>query len=169
MNARLRRIFKLPLWVPTPANRRLQRAVAELDQTVQGFIAAGRSRQRPGNDLLSRLLLAQHEDGTRMSDRQLRDEAMTLYLAGHETTALTLTWTGICSRSTGMLKRSWYRSGSMCLRVRHRQRTSAPPALHGRRDRRVDAVVPACVRDRARGHYRTGTWRIPGEAEGTRF
>jgi cytochrome P450 len=93
MNARLRQIFKLPLWVPTAANRRLQRAVAELDQTVQGFIASGRSRQRPGDDLLSRLLLAQHEDGTRMSDRQLRDEAMTLYLAGHETTALTLAWT----------------------------------------------------------------------------
>ena len=93
MNARLRRIFKLPLWVPTPANLRLQRALAELDQTVQGFIASGRSRQRPGVDLLSRLLLAQHEDGTCMSDRQLRDEAMTLYLAGHETTALTLAWT----------------------------------------------------------------------------
>ena len=42
---------------------------------------------------LSRLLVAQHEDGTGMTDRQLREEAMTLYLAGHETTALTLTWT----------------------------------------------------------------------------
>ena len=92
MNERLRRIFKLPLWLPTPANRRLNRAVAELDQTVQSFIASGRSRQHPGDDLLSRLLVAQHEDGTRMSDRQLRDEAMTLYLAGHETTALTLAW-----------------------------------------------------------------------------
>ena len=92
MNERLRRIFKLPLWLPTPANRRLNRAVAELDQTVQSFIASGRSRQHPGDDLLSRLLVAQHQDGTRMSDRQLRDEAMTLYLAGHETTALTLAW-----------------------------------------------------------------------------
>ena len=79
-------------WVPTPANRRLQGAVAELDRTVQSFIASGRSRQHPGDDLLSRLLVAQHEDGTRMSDLQLRDEAMTLYLAGHETTALTLAW-----------------------------------------------------------------------------
>jgi cytochrome P450 len=93
MNARLRRVFKLPLWVPTPANRRLQGAVGELDRTMEGFIASGRSRQCPGDDLLSRLLFAQHEDGTRMSDRQLRDEAMTLYLAGHETTALTLAWT----------------------------------------------------------------------------
>ena len=93
MNARLRRIFKLPLWLPTPANRRLQSGVAELNCTVQGFIASGRRRQSPGDDLLSRLLLAQAEDGTRMTDTQLRDEAMTLYLAGHETTALTLTWT----------------------------------------------------------------------------
>jgi cytochrome P450 len=92
MNGRLRRIFKLPLWVPTPANLRLQGAVGELDRTVEGFIASGRSRRDIGDDLLSRLLVAQHEDGTRMSDLQLRDEAMTLYLAGHETTALTLAW-----------------------------------------------------------------------------
>ena len=92
MNARLRRIIKLPLWVPMPANLRLKRAVAELDQTIQGFIAAGRSRRHHGNDLLSRLLIARDEDGRPMSDRQLRDEAMTLYLAGHETTALTLAW-----------------------------------------------------------------------------
>ena len=71
MNERLRRIVKIPFWVPTRANRRLQQAVAELNQTVEGFIAAGRSRSRPGDDLLSRLLFAQHEDGTRMSDRQL--------------------------------------------------------------------------------------------------
>jgi len=92
MNARLRRIIKLPLWVPMPTNLRLKRAVAELDQTIQGFIAAGRSRRHHGNDLLSRLLIARDEDGRPMSDRQLRDEAMTLYLAGHETTALTLAW-----------------------------------------------------------------------------
>jgi cytochrome P450 len=92
MTARLRRTFKFPLWVPSPANLRLQRSIAELDQTVQGFITAGRSRRQLGEDLLSRLLRAQHEDGTQMNDRQLQDEAMTLYLAGHETTALTLTW-----------------------------------------------------------------------------
>ena len=115
MNARLRRIIKLPLWVPTPANLRLQMAIAELDRTVQGFIASGRSRHHHGNDLLSRLLLAQHEDGRPMSDRQLRDEAMTLYLAGHETTALTLAWAGICSRSTGVWKRNWYQNGNASL------------------------------------------------------
>ena len=92
MTARLRQVFKLPLWVPTPANLRLRRAIAELDRTVQQFIASGQSRRQAGEDLLSQLLLAQHEDGTRMNDRQLRDEVMTLYLAGHETTAQTLTW-----------------------------------------------------------------------------
>jgi cytochrome P450 len=88
MNERLRRMVKIPLWVPTRANRRLQQAVGELNQTVEGFISAGKSRDRAGDDLLSRLLFTQPEDGTRMSDRQLRDEAMTLYLAG----ALTLAW-----------------------------------------------------------------------------
>jgi cytochrome P450 len=82
MTARLRQIFKLPLWMPTPANLRLRRAIAALDRTVQDFIASGRSRRQSGEDLLSQLLLAQHEDDTRMNERQLRDEAMTLYLAG---------------------------------------------------------------------------------------
>ena len=93
MSARLRRIFKLPLWVPTPETLCLKKSICELERKVEGFIAAAQARQVIGDDLLSRLMLAQHEDGTRMNDRQLRDEVMTLYLAGHETTALTLTWT----------------------------------------------------------------------------
>jgi cytochrome P450 len=93
MSARLRRLFKLPLWVPTPEALCLKRSISELHRKVEGFIASARTRQDMGDDLLSRLMLAQDEDGTRMSNRQLRDEVMTLYLAGHETTALTLTWT----------------------------------------------------------------------------
>jgi cytochrome P450 len=93
MSARLRRIFKLPLWVPTPEALCLKRSISDLERKVEGFIASARARQEMGDDLLSRLMLAQDEDGTRMSNRQLRDEVMTLYLAGHETTALTLTWT----------------------------------------------------------------------------
>ncbi len=95
MTARLRRVVKFPLWVPTPENVRLRRAIAELDRTVQGFIAEGRSRGKSGDDLLSRLIFAKREDGSEMNDRELRDEAMTLYLASHETTALTLTWTWV--------------------------------------------------------------------------
>jgi len=91
LTARLDMPFQLPLWLPIPSNVKLNRALTEVRQVVDSFIAAGRARPR-GNDLLSIMIAAQHEDGTGMSDRQLRDEAMTLYLAGHETTALTLTW-----------------------------------------------------------------------------
>ncbi|WP_045835919.1 cytochrome P450 [Hyphomicrobium sp. 99] len=92
LTARLDKTFSLPLWVPTPTNIRLRRAIANVKALVDGFIA--RKRSRPlANDLLSTMIMAQREDGTRMSDQQLRDEAMTLYLAGYETTALTLTWT----------------------------------------------------------------------------
>ena len=92
MSARFRSLVKLPFWLPTPSNRKLHLAVKELHAVVDGFIAAGRARTEPGDDLLSRLVSARDEDGTRMSDQQLRDEMMTLYLAGHETTALTLSW-----------------------------------------------------------------------------
>jgi cytochrome P450 len=92
MSARFRSLVRLPTWVPTPDNLRLKRAIRHLNAVVDGFITQGRSRKVPGDDLLSRLVSAQDEDGTRMTDRQLRDEMMTLYLAGHETTALTLSW-----------------------------------------------------------------------------
>lgn len=93
MTNRLRRIIKAPLWLPTPENVSLKRALAELDEVVRGFIAAGRARGNSNDDLLSRLIYAEHPDGSRMTDQELRDEAMTLYLAGHETTALALAWT----------------------------------------------------------------------------
>ena len=91
MTARLDVPFQLPTFLPTPANFKLRRAIAVVKNVVDGFIAERKTRPL-GNDLLSTMIAAQHEDGTRMSDQQLRDEAMTLYLAGHETTALTLTW-----------------------------------------------------------------------------
>jgi len=92
MSDRFRRLIKLPSWLPTASNRKLKAAVKELHAVVDGFIAAGQARKEPGNDLLSRLVAARDEDGKQMSASQLRDEMMTLYLAGHETTALTLSW-----------------------------------------------------------------------------
>ena len=92
LSAKFRSLVRAPLWMPTPRNLRLKRAIAHLDRVVNGYIAAGRARREPGDDLLSRLVLARDDDGAPMTDRQLRDEAMTLYLAGHETTALTLSW-----------------------------------------------------------------------------
>ena len=86
----------LPLWVPTAANRRIRRAIGRLDGVILGLIAERRRRRAagpdPDDDLLALLLAAQDEDGARMTDAQLRDECVTLFLAGHETTALALTY-----------------------------------------------------------------------------
>jgi cytochrome P450 len=91
--ARFNRLMPLPVWVPTPNNLRLKRAVRQLDEILYGFIRQRRQSGVDRGDLLSLLLHARDEDdGSRMTDQQLRDEAMTLFLAGHETTALTLSW-----------------------------------------------------------------------------
>jgi len=78
--------------LPTPTHRRFNRAAGEIDEIVYRIVAERRSSGNDEGDLLSMLLAAQDEDGSQMTDRQLRDEVMTLFLAGHETTALTLSW-----------------------------------------------------------------------------
>jgi cytochrome P450 len=92
--ARLRSFRILPYWVPTPRNLRSRRAVRRVDRLVHRIIAA---RQRSGEDrgdLLSMLVHARDaDDGTRMTAQQLRDEVMTIFMAGHETTAVALSWT----------------------------------------------------------------------------
>jgi cytochrome P450 len=91
---RFNSLVLLPLWLPTPRNLRMRRAVRRLDDILYRFIRERRAQGTDRGDLLSILLHARDEDdGTRMTDRQVRDEAMTLFLAGHETTALTLAWT----------------------------------------------------------------------------
>jgi cytochrome P450 len=79
--------------LPTPAHRRFNKATAQIDQIVYKIIAERRQKGYDEGDLLSMLLQAQDEDGSQMTDKQLRDEVMTLFLAGHETTALALSWT----------------------------------------------------------------------------
>lgn len=80
----------LPRSWPTPGRRRAARAVAELDAVLYALIAARRAAG-PGDDLLSRLLESRDEAGG-LSDVELRDEAVTVFVAGHETTALALTY-----------------------------------------------------------------------------
>ena len=83
----------LPAWVPTPLRIRSRRAKATLDRIVYRFIKQRRATGEDRGDLLSMLLLSEDEDGERMTDKQVRDEAVTLFLAGHETTANALNWT----------------------------------------------------------------------------
>lgn len=79
---------------PTPQNRRFKAAVKVLDDVVYRVIEERRRAEEDTGDLLSMLLLARDEDtGERMNDKQLRDEVMTIFLAGHETTANALAWT----------------------------------------------------------------------------
>src|SRR5262249_21995615 len=85
---------KLETRLPLPANRRFRRALADLQAVVYRIIAERRQSGRDEADLLSMFLTARDEDtGERMTDRQLRDEVMTMLLAGHETTSLALSWT----------------------------------------------------------------------------
>src|SRR5262249_42287804 len=104
---RLERIVDLPDSIPTPGNRRFRQALRTIDATVYRIIA---ERPRPGKkapDLLSILLHRRDEEtGQGMSDEQLRNETITLLLAGHETTANALTWTWyLLSQHPGVARR----------------------------------------------------------------
>jgi cytochrome P450 len=92
---RQRSVVRLPESWPTPRNQRARRERAFLDSLVYSFINEHRSRNGEDrrSDLLSLLVSAMDEDGTQMTPQQLRDETMTLFLAGHETTAQMLAWT----------------------------------------------------------------------------
>jgi cytochrome P450 len=86
--------FTAPEWVPTPANRRFKRSLEQLDRVVLDLIAQRRKGGGPKDDLLAMLMESRDpETGEGMTDAQLRDEVMTIFLAGHETTANNLAWT----------------------------------------------------------------------------
>ena len=91
---RLRTVVRFPSWMPTPANLKVRRAIRDLDALVYRIIETRRASGEDRGDVLSMLLHAQDaDDGSRMTDKQVRDEVMTLFLAGHETTAVALSWT----------------------------------------------------------------------------
>ncbi|HSP81983.1 MAG TPA: cytochrome P450, partial [Myxococcaceae bacterium] len=84
---------QLPLAVPTPGTLRMRRALEMLDEQVHAIITRARAEREKGPTLLAMLLDARDADtGEGLSDKELRDEVITLFLAGHETTALMLTW-----------------------------------------------------------------------------
>jgi len=81
-----------PRFLPGAAGQRLRQAVKVLDDYVARMIAERRAQGSTRDDLLSRLLAARDDDGAAMSDTQVRDEVLTLFVAGHETTATGLAW-----------------------------------------------------------------------------
>jgi cytochrome P450 len=84
----------LPRWLPTPQRQAEVRAIKDLRDLIMGVIRTRRESEEDRGDLLSMLLMAADEDGNgRMSDEQVYDEASTLFIAGHETTANAMAWT----------------------------------------------------------------------------
>ncbi|MBI1259818.1 MAG: cytochrome P450 [Chloroflexi bacterium] len=83
----------IPYWIPTPKRIADKRAKRDLDKIMYGIIAERRRSNEDNGDLLSMLLQARDDDDKGMSDLQVRDEAVTLFSAGHETTANALNWT----------------------------------------------------------------------------
>jgi cytochrome P450 len=90
---RARTPWRVPETWPTPGNRRAKRELEYMDSMVYRIISERKKETQPRNDLLTLLMASMHEDGTQMTGKQLRDETMTLFVAGHETTALSLSWT----------------------------------------------------------------------------
>lgn len=87
-----RPVLRMPTWIPTPQNRTEQQAMRALDEIIFRIIDERRVAQVDKGDLLSMLLLAEDEASTRKSIQQVRDEVISLFLAGHETTSNSLTW-----------------------------------------------------------------------------
>jgi len=92
LGADFRRTLFVPHWVPTLTNLRIKREITFIENILYRIINERRASGRDTGDLLSMLLHVQDEDGSRMTDKQLRDETITLFLAGHETTASSLSW-----------------------------------------------------------------------------
>lgn len=82
----------VPDWVPLSVNRRYHAGIDDIDSIIAGMISRRRASAEQHTDLLSMLLNARDEDGGRMDDRQLRDEAITLFVGGFDTPALALSW-----------------------------------------------------------------------------
>ena len=83
----------LPMWVPTPENRRYKRVLSGFRSFIDRLIDERRGRTDEYDDLLSLLLTAEDDEGNGMSETEIRDQMVTFLFAGHETTSLALTYT----------------------------------------------------------------------------
>ena len=90
--ARARTPISPPAWLPTPRNRQLARANGELERTVDSLLHARNSSSAHTGDALDLLMLARDDSGAPLSSREIRDEIVTMIVAGHETVASAMTW-----------------------------------------------------------------------------
>jgi cytochrome P450 len=90
--ARARVPITPPSWIPTPANRRLRSANGRLDAAVRSMVRERAARGVGESDMLDLLMAMRDEDGTGLSEEEIRDQIVTFIVAGHETVASALTW-----------------------------------------------------------------------------
>lgn len=86
-------LLMLPEWVPFPTNVKLHQNIAIVDKVIYKLISERKGSADGRIDLLSTLISVRDDDGSGLTEKQIRDEVFTLFFAGHETTALTMTWT----------------------------------------------------------------------------
>ena len=86
-------LFPFPEYLLTRINRKYRQAIRQIDNFTYGLIRTRRNAVDPPNDFLSMLIGAHYEDGTMMSDKQVRDEVLTFSITGYETIGEALTWT----------------------------------------------------------------------------
>lgn len=90
---RIKSPVKVPLWLPVPRSFRFKASRKAIDDVIYRIIDSRRGKAQEHDDLLAMLMEAKDEDtGEQMNDLQLRDEVITIFVAGHETTALTMSW-----------------------------------------------------------------------------
>jgi len=148
-----------------PATRQFNDARERLDAIVYRMIAARRAAGEPGDDLLAMLLAARDDDGAPMSDEQIRDEAMTIFLAGHETTANALAWTWLLLAEHPEVQATLHDELARVLGDDRLPAASDVPALAYTRDVVAEAMrlyPPAwVVGRRAIRTTQLGPWTIP--------
>ena len=154
---------------PRPMNVRVERAIRRLERILRTIIAERRKSGEDRGDLLSMLLRAQDEEsGRRMTDPQLRDEVMTLFMAGHETTANTLAWTWflLCAAPGGRGPAA-RRSSTTVLDGRPPTVADLPRlALHRERDQRNVARLSHRMDGRPRDDRAGRAGRLPRSRSG---
>ena len=170
--------FLLPESVPIPTFFRLKRAIETVDAMIYKLIDARRTDRRAarnrngapsGHDLLETLLSAQDEAGSEMTSEQVRDEVMTLFLAGHETTANALSWTWyLLAQHPEVAKKLAAEIDSVLEGRVPTAADAASPSVHGKSDQGINARVSPGLGDRAAVDQTVRSGRVPLSRENKR-
>lgn len=141
--------LRFPIPLPAILRRRPQAALERLNQTIYGMIRERRADPADRGDLLAMLLLSKDEEtGAQLSDEQVRDEAMTLFLAGHETTAQAMTWSWyLLAKHPEAFARLREEGAPFALRVMKEAMRLYPPAF---------LIARSALRETSIGGFRIG-------------